>query len=516
MLVIRYSKRFLKDLAEIPSKQRKHIEKFVFEESIHWKSSTEILHLEKLKGYTTYYKIRFGDYRVGVELKDKELHFLRVLHREKFIVIFHNPHKLYFRTSLQINYPLIVKPTVFSTLYRKIIFSLLNQFTEGRLTLTLPDGKIHTFGDGVHPQRATIQITNDTFFKHCVLYGDIGFGEAYMTGDWTTDNITDVIKWMILNVENSPAMSGGNSAKKVLFNVLNIFNKWYHTARPNTVSGSRKNIGEHYDLGNDFYKLWLDPSLTYSSALFNEPNLTLEQAQYQKYDRLCQQLKLKPSDHLLEIGSGWGGFSVFAAKNYGCKITTITISQEQFKYARERFERENLSHKIDILLEDYRKITGKFDKIVSIEMLEAVGHKYLPIYFKKCQELLTKDGMLALQVIISPDSRYKQLRKGVDWIQKHIFPGSLLPSVSAINTAINTTGDMTLYDLKEMGQNYAHTLAHWRDNFNEKLVEVKAQGFSDQFIRKWNYYLSYCEAAFAMRNINVVQMVYARPNNSVI
>lgn len=405
--------------------------------------------------------------------------------------------------------------STYSSIYKRIILYLFQKMSLGQLTIITPEGEKLVYGDGIHPQRATIEIKDNSFWRTCVLFGDIGFGEAYMTGIWTTPDLTSVIQWLILNVENSPAMSGSKRAWSPV-NFLQFFNTLYHKARPNSLAGSKKNIQEHYDLGNDFYRLWLDPSLTYSSALYTSPDLSLEQAQYEKYDRLCKQLKIQPTDHVLEIGSGWGGFSCYAAKNYGCKITTITISQEQFKFAKERFERENLSDKIDILLEDYRKITGRFDKIVSIEMLEAVGHKYLPVYFKKCQELLTKDGMLGIQVIISPDSRYDQLRRGVDWIQKHIFPGSLLPSVAAINSAINTTGDMTLYDMKEMGQNYARTLAQWRDNFNEKVDEIKAQGFSDQFVRKWNYYLSYCEAAFAMRNINVVQMIYARPNNLVI
>lgn len=396
-------------------------------------------------------------------------------------------------------------------MYKKIVYFLLNKMELGRLTMTLPDGEKKEFGngEGIH---AHIHILNNEFFRKCVLFGDIGFGEAFMMGDWESDDVPAVIKWLILNVENSPAMSGSKNQFSPI-NFLKFFNTLYHKARPNSLAGSKKNIQEHYDLGNEFYKLWLDPSLTYSSGLFTQETSTLEEAQYEKYDRLCRELKLKPEDHLLEIGSGWGGFSCYAAKNYGCKITTITISEEQFKYAQDRFEKENLSHKIDILLKDYRKLNGQFDKIVSIEMLEAVGHKYLPIYFKKVQELLKKDGMLGLQVIICPDSRYEQLRRGVDWIQKHIFPGSLLPSVKAINRAINETGDLTLHDLKEMGQNYAKTLAIWRDNFNQKIEEVKQLGFSEQFIRKWNYYLAYCEAAFAMRNINVVQMVYTRPNN---
>jgi len=256
--------------------------------------------------------------------------------------------------------------------------------------------------------------------------------------------------------------------------------------------------------------------MTYSCGYFKQNENTLQEAQANKYDRLCESVKLNSNDHVLEIGCGWGGFAVHAAKKYGCKVTGITISKEQYDYAIQRIKKEGLENRVNIVLEDYRKIKGSFDKIISIEMLEAVGHKYLNAYFKKCHEVLKKDGVLGLQVIISPDSRYNALKNSVDWIQKHIFPGSLLPSVAAMNKAINDTGDMTLFSLNEMGLNYARTLATWRENFNNKIIEVKKLGFDDPFIRKWNYYLSYCEAAFAARNINVVQLVYSRPNNSKI
>ena len=241
--------------------------------------------------------------------------------------------------------------------------------------------------------------------------------------------------------------------------------------------------------------------------------MNLQQAQIEKYNRLCRQLKLKPTDHVLEIGSGWGGNAIHIAKNYGCKVTSITISEKQLTLARERVAKENLQDKVKIELIDYRDIKGQFDKIVSIEMLEAVGDTFLDVYFKRCAELLKKDGILALQVITCPDSRYESLKNGVDWIQKHIFPGSLLPSVARINQAINATGDLTLVDLKDIGLHYAKTLNSWHKEFNIKLNEVKQLGFDEKFIRKWNYYLCYCEAAFAMRNINVMQMVYTRPNN---
>jgi len=254
--------------------------------------------------------------------------------------------------------------------------------------------------------------------------------------------------------------------------------------------------------------------MTYSAAYFYRDGLSLQEAQLAKYDRLCRQLHLRPTDHVLEIGSGWGGNAIYMAKMYGCRVTSLTISEEQRKLAIKRVEAEGLSNKVNILLKDYREMDGAFDKIVSVEMLEAVGAKYLDVYFKKCHELLKKNGILALQVITSPDSRFDSLRKGVDWIQKHIFPGSLLPSVAAINGAINRTGDLTMVDLKDIGLDYAKTLKLWYDSFNANLSKVKSLGFDDTFIRKWNYYLCYCEAAFAMRNINVMHMVYARPNNT--
>ena len=397
--------------------------------------------------------------------------------------------------------------------YEKVVISLLSKMKLGNLELTLPSGELLVFGNGVGNVNANITITTPKFFRRCVLYGDIGFGEGYVDGDWETDNIVNVIKWVILNIENAPTVSG-STTKTVSLNLLKFFNKIYHFTRLNSVSGSKENIAAHYDLNNNFFALFLDPTITYSSAYFKEEGMSLQQAQIEKYDRLCKQLNLKPSDHVLEIGTGWGGNAIYIAKNYGCRVTTATISEEQFKLATARVEEENLQEKVTVLLKDYRFIEGQFDKIVSIEMLEAVGHKFLDIYFKKCDELLKKNGILALQVITCPDSRYESLRNGVDWIQKHIFPGSLLPSVAAINKAINNTCDLTLVDLKDIGLDYARTLAIWKEQFNKKLDEVKNLGFDEQFIRKWNYYLSYCEGAFEMRNINTMQLVYSRPNNT--
>ncbi len=399
-----------------------------------------------------------------------------------------------------------------SSFYQDLVLKFLYKMDKGSLYLTLSNGEQIAIGDGEGKISASIRVNSDELYKRLILFGDIGFGEAYVDGLWDTDNITNVIKWVLLNIENAPGVSG-SSIQTLSLNLLKLYNKLSHFKRANTVEGSRKNISEHYDLNNDFFASFLDPTMTYSSAYFYKDGLSLEEAQLAKYDRLCRQLHLKPSDHVLEIGSGWGGNAIYMAKTYGCKVTSLTISAEQHKMAVERVETEGLSHKVSILLKDYRQLEGTFDKIVSVEMLEAVGFNFMDVYFKKCHDLLKKNGILAIQVITSPDSRYESLRKGVDWIQKHIFPGSLLPSVGAINKSINRTGDLTMVDLKDIGLDYAKTLRLWLDAFNANLSKVKSLGFDETFIRKWTYYLCYCEAAFDMRNINVMHLVYSRPNN---
>lgn len=397
-------------------------------------------------------------------------------------------------------------------LYEGLVLKALSRMDKGRLYLTLPGGRQMTLGDGLAPVTASLVILDDAFFKQCVLFGDVGFGEAYVDGLWDTDNITAVISWFLLNIDQAPGLSG-SKVQGFALNLLKTWNKIAHS-RANTLKGSRKNISRHYDLNNDFFGLLLDPGMTYSSAYFLREGMTLEEAQIAKYDRLCRQLNLQPGDEVLEIGSGWGANAIYMARQYGCRVTSLTISEEQFRYAVDQVKKEGLEERVTIRLEDYRKISGQFDKIVSVEMLEAVGHHFLDGYFSKCQSLLKKEGILALQVITCPDSRYDSMRKGIDWIQKHIFPGSLLPSVGAINNSINRTGDLSLVDLKDMGLHYAKTLRAWYEQFNARLAEVRSLGFDETFIRKWNYYLCYCEAAFAMRNIHVMQLVYTRPNNT--
>ena len=398
------------------------------------------------------------------------------------------------------------------SLYQRIVLDALGRMTAGSLRMELPGGAQRVIGTPGSDISAVIRVRDAAFFKRCVLFGDVGFGESYVAGEWDTDSIERVIAWAILNVENSPSMSGSKSRAFAL-NLLKFANRVQHLLRPNSVRTARQNISEHYDLGNDFYRLWLDPTMTYSSAYFTAPDQSLESAQTAKYDALCHKLRLLPTDHVLEIGSGWGGFASHAVRHYGCRVTTVTISTEQFNFARERFAREGIADRVDIRLEDYRRLTGQFDKVASIEMMEALGDRYLETYFTKIHELLKPDGLVGLQYITAPDSRHAELKRGVDWIQKHIFPGSLLLSIGRVNQALNRTGDFFLHHLEDLGLSYARTLRTWFDTFNARIAEVHALGFDDRFIRKWNYYLQYCEAAFSMRNISVVQAIYTRPNN---
>ncbi|MGA1540102.1 MAG: class I SAM-dependent methyltransferase, partial [Chthoniobacterales bacterium] len=360
-----------------------------------------------------------------------------------------------------------------------------------------------------------IRVKDAAFFRACVLGGPVGFGEAYMDGLWETDDLVGVIAWFIRNADESTVLEGSGKTDRRI-GLMNFAHRVAHRLRPNSLRTSRRNISEHYDLSNEFFALWLDPTMTYSSAYWDAPDLTLEQAQVRKYDVLCRKLRLVPTDHVLEIGSGWGGFSMHAAKNFGCRVTTVTISQAQFDEASRRIAAAGLADRIDLRLEDYRKLTGQFDKIASIEMLEAVGDKYLDGYFAQCQRLLARKGLLGLQYITCPDAQYEVLRRGTDFIQRHIFPGSLLNSIGRVNVALNRTGDLFLHDLDDMGPYYARTLHVWRENFHRVLDAVRAQGFDDTFVRKWDYYLAYCEAAFATRHISVVQAIYTRADNETL
>jgi len=396
----------------------------------------------------------------------------------------------------------------------KMVIRLLGMMPSGGLRMEYSDGHVRYFGEPGARVTAHVVLRDDaSFFSRCAFYGNIGMGEAYTDGLWETDDIAAVISWFI---DNMNALQGSDTSSGSLpgVNLLKIVNWFRHLRRKNTIETSRRNIAEHYDLGNEFYRLWLDPTMTYSSARFESADQSLEAAQVGKYDALCRKLRLKSSDHVLEIGCGWGGFAVHAASNYGCRVTGVTISEAQAAYARKRIIDAGLEDLIEIRIQDYRHITGRFDKIASIEMLEAVGDKYHHSFFAKCAQVLSPNGLLGVQMITVPDCRYSSLRKGVDWIQRHIFPGSLLLSVGRINQVLLETGDLYMHDLEDLGADYARTLSIWHEQFNSVSERIMSHGFDTPFIRTWNYYLKYCEAAFATRNISVVQAIYTRPNNA--
>ena len=397
-------------------------------------------------------------------------------------------------------------------LFQRIVLNILSSLPLGRLTVTLADGEVHTFGKDDR-LCANMTILDDQFFRHTVLQGDIGFGEAFVNGYWKSTAPTAVVSWLLLNREYLP---GGKQGKGdgLLWNALHISNRLKHFLRRNTRRGSRRNIEAHYDLGNDFYQLFLDKNMTYSSAYFTHSLMNLEDAQEEKYRQICQKINLHKKDHVLEVGCGWGGFSLFAAQNYGCRVSAVTISPSQFKLAKQRIEKAGMQDRIDLRLCDYRELRGRYDKVVSIEMIEAVGHDFLEEYFKKLQSLSTEEGIIALQAITIPDSRYQYYRKSSDWIRKHIFPGGHLPAIGMINKALNKSGPMHPVHLESFGLHYARTLGIWRHNLKNREEEALAQGKDARFLRKWYFYFHTCEAAFLMRNVNVVQIVFTNPNNT--
>ncbi|MEO6244811.1 MAG: cyclopropane-fatty-acyl-phospholipid synthase family protein [Opitutaceae bacterium] len=405
--------------------------------------------------------------------------------------------------------------------WRRPVLDAFAAMRRGRLTIELAGGVSREIGGeplarplplGLN-QPALIRVRREAFFKKCFWSGDIGFAESFIDGDWETPDLPAVIAFFILNVDSAPTLSG--SSRGATLNVLRFLNRLGHLLRPNTRAIARRNIAEHYDLSNDFFALWLDPSMMYSAAKWpaHAPELPLEAAQLEKNDALCRQLRLKPSDRVLEIGTGWGGWSLHAARTYGCHITTVTISRQQFELARSRVRDAKLADRVEVQLCDFRDIRGAYDKIVSIEMVEALGHKYQAVFAEVVSRLLKPEGLLALQFITCPDARYGQFRRGVDFIQKHIFPGSLLLSPNRLNDLLVRAGGFTLHAMDDFGPDYARTLRLWRERFDAKLDQVRALGFDDRFVRKWNYYLCYCEAAFALRNISVVHTLHTRANN---
>lgn len=397
--------------------------------------------------------------------------------------------------------------------FRELVLTSFRPFKHGSLEVVLPEGGSRWFGGLDKRLCARIEVKCETFFRRCVLFGAIGFAESYLDGEWETPDLTRVLAFFILNADAAAALDTESGMRSKLFNLLNPVNRLIHKRRPNSLRKARKNIRDHYDLGNEFFQLWLDPTMTYSAAVFDPPSLTLEEAQVEKYDRLCRKLRIDASHRVLEIGTGWGGFAIHAAKTRGCRVMTITISEAQLAGARARIAEAGLGGLVEARLEDYRNIRGQFDRVVSIEMVEAVGDEYLDEYFACCHRLLAPDGLLGMQMITCPDRQFRILRDGVDFIQKHIFPGSLLISQARVTQALNRTGQLNLLDWEDLGPHYAKTLRMWAERFEAVREEVRALGFDERFLRKWRYYFRYCEAGFGTRHISVAQAIYTRPDN---
>ena len=399
-----------------------------------------------------------------------------------------------------------LRKTFIDRLSRRLFFALMKDFKIGKITL-IEKNQQYQLGQsskgGALP--ATIHVHHPRFYTSIVFGGSIGSAEAYMAGLWSTSHLTNVIRLVILNQQMMEKMDKGWSW------FSDPVHKLYHYFRRNTLKGSKENIVAHYDLGNDFYSLFLDETLTYSCGIFEHENCTLEAASEAKYDRICRKLQLHPEDHVVEIGGGWGGFSIHAAKYYGCRVTTTTISDEQYTLAEKRIAASGLSHRIRLLRKDYRHLGGKFDKLVSIEMIEAVGHQYLNTFFQICSRLLKANGMMLLQAITIVDHMFDAHKRSVDFIKRYIFPGSCIPSIHAIMRSIANKTDLKLFHLEDITPHYVRTLAEWRKRFFDHIDDVRNLGFSETFIRMWEYYLCYCEGGFAERYIGNVQMLLTKP-----
>jgi cyclopropane-fatty-acyl-phospholipid synthase len=352
---------------------------------------------------------------------------------------------------------------------------------------------------------AHVQVRADAFYRRLALRGSVGAAEAYMEGLWDSDDLVSLVRILIANRELLDGLEGGPAR------LAGWALRAAHALRRNTRAGSRRNIAAHYDLGNEFFALFLSGDLMYSAAVWEEDDDTLERASERKLARICARLQLRATDHVLEIGTGWGGFALYAAARHGCRVTTTTISREQQRLARERVRQAGLEGRVTVLLEDYRNLEGTYDKLVSIEMIEAIGAQFLPAYFGKLTQLLKPEGVALLQAITIEDHRYRQALRSVDFIKRYVFPGSFIPSIQALLAAKTGVSDLALVHLEDFGLSYAATLAAWRARFLGRIDAVRAQGFDERFVRLWNFYLAYCEGGFRERSIGVAQMLFARP-----
>jgi cyclopropane-fatty-acyl-phospholipid synthase len=387
---------------------------------------------------------------------------------------------------------------------KKLFFRSLQEIRGGFLEIVCPE-ETYAFGDPRAPLRAMAVIHDERFFTRALTGADIGIGESYMDGDWTSPDLVALVRLVVRNLRLF------DNRHKVLSAARGILSRLAHRFRTNSISGSQKNIRAHYDLGNDFYRLFLDPEMLYSCAYFQRSEDTLELAQLQKLDLICRKLQIQPGERILEIGCGWGAFAIYAARQYAARVTAVTISRAQYDFAARRIAESDLGDgSVLLLLEDYRRLEGQFDKIVSIEMFEAVGFDHYDDYFSACNRLLAPDGAMLLQTITLPEQEVAAYRKRVDWMQTYIFPGSELASIAEIGKSLARSTQMSLTDAESLGLHYASTLAFWRERFFEKEADIRRLGFDDRFHRMWDFYLAWCEGAFRERYVNVAQLLLAK------
>ena len=401
------------------------------------------------------------------------------------------------------------RSTRMTSFFKRILFKKLKGLKTGELTI-IDGSEIHVFGIPKSELKATLTVSSQEFYVFLGSGGTNGAAEAFTAGYWSADNLVELIQIIIRNKKTMEGLESG------LARLTNPITKIIHRLRQNTLKGSKSNILAHYDLSNDFYKLWLDSTMTYSSGIFLNKKSSMLDASVEKLDRLCRKLNLNSSDHVLEIGTGWGSFATHAAKNYGCKVTTTTISDNQFNYVAELISKENLDNKITLVNKDYRELEGVFDKVVSIEMIEAVGSDFVPGFFEKASSLLKKNGLMALQGITYNDPDFNAYKNSVDFIRKYIFPGSCLISMSQVEKAIKDKTDLIMVDSEDITLHYARTLEIWRKDFENVLPQVRELGFSDPFIRIWVFYLVYCEAGFLENLIGDFQFIFAKPDSKNI
>ena len=391
-------------------------------------------------------------------------------------------------------------------LAKAMVLKQFSKLTQGQL-LVNENGNNYIFGskNNDFPVSATINVLSNEMYSEIAAKGLNGAAEAFVKGLWSSDDLTRLIRIFVRNREAANQIEGGLA--KLATGLFYL----QHSLKRNNHKGSLRNISAHYDLGNDLFETFLDNTKMYSCAIFENENSSLEQASINKIERICKKLELSSNDHVLEIGTGWGGFAIFAAKNFGCKITTTTISQKQYEYTLEKVKALGLQDKISVLKKDYRDLTGKYNKLVSIEMIEAVGHHYYHDFFRKCNQLLTPDGRMLLQSIIITDYLYEEAKQFSDFIKTYIFPGSCIPSISKLCESSAKTTDMRLFHLEDITPHYAKTLNHWRSYFMNNVQKIRDLGFSEEFIRLWNFYFCYCEGGFIERQIGAVQMLFTKP-----